>query len=245
MSRSASMTGIVVAVDGSAESARAVPIGLALAQRLKVPLSVLTVVRDIRHDGPDRIDELDATLGELPFGIERRIVQADAVATTIAQEADRAIACMATHAAIFDEQGLKGSIAELVINSATGPVLVVGPACTGELAVDRIVVGIDPSHDQAALVAWATRLAYQLDVAVDLVHVDAGDGAALGPKVRRLQPGTDETVAARLIHEADGAMLAVGSHARTGLDRLVRGSVGGAVFGSARQPVLVIGPHAS
>ncbi len=240
-----SLRGVVVPVDGSPESARAVPIGLALARRLDVPLSVLTVVRDIRRDAPDRIDELDATLGPLPYGIERRVVQASAIGRTIAEEAGDAIACMATTAELFDDHGLKGSIAELVISAATSPVLVVGPACAEALDVDRIMVAVDPSHDQAALINWAARLAYQLGVELDLVHVDVGDGAALGPKVRRLHLGSDEHVAQRLIAEGDGAMLAVGSHARAGLDRLVQGSVAGAVFRTARQPVLVVGPHAA
>lgn len=244
MSRSESLTAVVVPVDGSPESARAVPTGLTLAQQLKVPLTILTVVRDIRRDAPERIDELDATLGDLPFGIERRVVQASAIGTTIAEESGNAIACMATSAELFDEHGLKGSIAELVIAAATSPVVVVGPACAPELEVDRLVVAVDPSHEQSALVTWSTRLAYQLGVELDLVHVDIGDRAELGPKVRRLQLGIDENVADRLVAEAEGAMLAMGSHARTGLDRLVQGSVAGAVFKAARQPVLVIGPRA-
>lgn len=246
MNAPADLRQVVLPVDGSPESVRALPLAARFGSLFEIPVVVVSVVEDLRREGAERIGELEKLLADLPDHIERKIVQAGAPARAIAEESADALVCMATSARLFDDEGIRGSVAEFVTASARGPVVVLGPEGETEPTIDRVVVGIDPSHDQRALTAWATRIAYHAGWPVDYVHVDPGGASpvALGPKVRRIEAVGPRSVASLLDDEAEGALLAIGSHGRTGFDRLLDGSVGGKLFTLTAQPVMVLGPQA-
>ena len=235
---------VVVPVDGSDDSVRAIPLASRLAAALGSELVVVSVVSDFRSEAPALVDRLRDQLAELPPTIERRIVQSRTVAHTIAEESAGGILCIATTAQPFDDEGFRHTISDAVIAAASSPVIVLGPKCDDEASISRIVVAIDPSHEQDGIAYWSTRLGYQLDVPVDFVHVaDGGPAPELGAKIRSLGTAGGQTVADRLLEEADGALLAMGSHGRTGFRRLIQGSVGAAAIPRATVPVLILGPN--
>ena len=234
---------VVVPVDGSDDSVRAIPLASRLAAALGSELVIVSVVSDFRSEAPALVDRLAEQLADLPQGIERRIVQSRTVATTIAEESAGGILCIATTAQPFDAEGFRHTISDAVIAAATSPVIVLGPKCAVDAAIARIVVAIDPSHEQDGIAYWSTRLGYQLDVPVDFVHVADEPHPELGEKTRSLTTKDGQAVADRLLEEADGALLAMGSHGRTGFRRLIQGSVGAAVIPHATAPVLILGPN--
>jgi nucleotide-binding universal stress UspA family protein len=138
-------------------------------------------------------------------------------------------------------------VTDSLIAAATSPVVVLGPHCPDLTPIDRIVVAVDPDHDQKGLLYWSTRLGYDMGVPVELVHVAvAGTDPAVpddDSRVRLLTTTPGQSVADRLLAEADGALLAMGSHGRTGFRRLIQGSVGAALIPRSRVPVLILGPN--
>lgn len=238
---------VVVPVDGTDTSIRAVPLASRLAAVLDAELVVVSVVSNFRTDAPTRMAWLAEELGALPDTVERRIVQADAVATTLAEESEGALVCLATTADPFEGDGFRHTVTDELISAATSPVIVLGPNCSPDAAIGRIVVAIDPTHEQTGLAAWATRLGYEMSLPVEFLHVvpdDAPDeDPDLGPKIRIVERAAGESVPERLLAESEGAMLAMGSHGRTGFRRLIQGSVGAAVIAKSPVPVLVLGPN--
>ena len=234
---------VVVPVDGSDESVRAVPLGSRLASVLGSELVVVSVISDFRSEAPALVERLRVLLDDLPAAVERRIVQSRTVAATLAEESSGGLVCIATTAEPFDDDGFRHTVTDGLIAAATSPVVVLGPRCPAEAAIARIVVAVDPAHDQDGLLYWSTRLGYELKVPVDLVHVATTDAVDAGPNVRVLGADGAGSVADRLVAETEGALLAMGSHGRTGFRRLIQGSVGAAVIARATAPVLVLGPN--
>ena len=239
---------VVVPVDGSDESTRAIPLASMLAAVLDSELVVVSVVSDFRNEAAALVDRLHDQLQELPATVERRIVQSATVVRTLAEESAGGLVCIATTAEPFDDEGFRHSVTDSLIAAATSPVIVLGPKCDDTVSIDRVVVAVDPSHDQEGLAYWSTRLGYDMKVPVDFVHVtdsetDTGEVRAEDSKVRTLVPGSGQSVAECLIETADGALLAMGSHGRTGFRRLIQGSVGAAVIPHSGVPVLILGPN--
>lgn len=235
---------VVVPIDGSDDSFRAIPLAARLADALGCELVVVSVITDFRSEARPLVDRLRDRLHDLPAAIERRIVQSRTIASTIAEEASDGIVCMATSAQLFEDDGFRYTVTDRVIAAATSPVIVLGPQCPQDATISRVVVAIDPEHEQTGLARWSTRLGYELDVPVEFVHVATGDTAPLGEKVRELQTAAGQSVADRLLEESADALLAMGSHGRTGFRRLIQGSVGAAVIPRASAPVMALGPEA-
>jgi len=236
---------VVVPIDGTDDSARAVGLATRLAATLDIELVPVSVIESFRHDASTRVERLRELLADVPSSVERRIVQARFPARAIAEESIDGIVCLATTSQPFDDDGFHHSVVDQLVASATSPVIVLGPKCKPDPELSRVVVAIDPEHDQKGLVYWATQLGYHLSIPVEHVHVAETAPAGLGSKVRHdpLPPG--QSVADRLIELAEGALLVMGSHGRTGFSRLVQGSVGAAVLPTATQPVMILGPNAS
>jgi nucleotide-binding universal stress UspA family protein len=236
---------VVVPVDGTRSSARSLSLASRLAEWLESELVIVSVIDDFRTEAPARMAWLDDLLGDLPTSVKRRIVQARSVATTIAEESADGLVCIATTAEPFDADGIRHTVTDGLVAASASPVVVVGPECPADAGIDRVVVAIDPDHEQDGLATWATWLAYHLRVPLEFVHVADGAPPDLGPKVRSLVPADGESVADRLVAASDGGLLAMGSHGRTGFHRLVSGSVGAAVIPHATAPVLILGPNAA
>ncbi len=179
----------------------------------------------------------------------------------ITEAATRGMVCMATSAKLLPHDGHFGSYAANALRHATHPVVVVGPKAEPTLEVDRVVVPVDGSELSERAVpiaaAFATALSAQLWV-VTVVNADQATAAqAAGVEiesgyVRRLaRPYAGQW---DVLHGADPAgqildfaapnsLIAMSSHGRGGLVRLVSGSVTMAVVASAGAPVVVVPPN--
>jgi nucleotide-binding universal stress UspA family protein len=140
------------------------------------------------------------------------------------------------------------------------------------VSVDKLLVAIDFSRCSEAVLPYARSLAQQYDSTLFLVHVISPEVLALDPsaaetahaQAERLMEdlktsgqlegvrykrilGEGETWEGlnRLIEEEGIALLIVGTHGRTGLKKLVLGSVAESIFRRSPRPVLTIGPRVS
>ncbi|MGV9796720.1 universal stress protein [Mycobacterium sp. NPDC003449] len=140
-----------------------------------------------------------------------------------------------------------GSVSDLVVHHAPRPVLVCSQHMVSSeyeaLAQGPIVVGVDgsPGADRAA--AAAGRLFGGRDVrSVAVDDGDAGDVAA-AHRVRRFRGSGAGATADALVAFADeqhAAALVVGSRGRSGLRKVLLGSVAAATLQRTYRPVLVV-----
>ncbi len=171
---------------------------------------------------------------------------------------------MATHSRPAPIRGVLGSVAEEVLAKSPIPVLLVPPACQRPWpAMDRlrVLVALDGSPRAEQVVHPAAQLAAALDAELILVrvsndHEDPADETTQHYLERIEQTLAEERVAVQ-IHSATGRpaeqllvladqlpahVIAMATHGRTGLERLLIGSVTTEVLRRATVPVLVVGP---
>ena len=182
------------------------------------------------------------------------------------------LVCMSTHGRSGPGLALFGSIAEAVLRRIDVPVVFVGPSVTSasNQNFEQLVVCLDGSEtaDAAVPVAlslsrdidadlWLVRVAdsdWRLDVPSTL-EVDALEAAPL-QRVAHALSDSDVSVTWETLHGANPAaaivefarslsspVIAMTTHGRTGLARVVAGSVTMSVVHQAACPVLVIRSH--
>lgn len=183
---------------------------------------------------------------------------ADAIVERAASGAT-SLLCMASRGRGPIAEATLGSVSAEVVRRSPVPVVLVGPGLLFPgTSIRRIVVGIDGSsiaHD--ALDAAAT-LGDRLGVALDLIMAvepgapvtDVPEEAALRRSAGHLAPSSvswdvmhDHDPVRALAARAGGAgdtLIVVGTHGRTGLDRLVLGSVAHGLVRHAGGPVMVV-----
>jgi nucleotide-binding universal stress UspA family protein len=189
----------------------------------------------------------------------------------VASKADLVV--MTTHARGPVGRLLLGSFADQIMRRALVPVLLVpprdpAPALTPEPTLSRVVIPLDGSHLAEQVLGPAAELARLLDVPCTLLRVvepqDTASGFADGgPSVkatsylggvagvlraRGLEVQLDVVAGhrtAEIILEQAGEhdLIALATHGRGGLGRLLLGSVAERVIRAARCPVLVYRPE--
>ncbi len=105
-------------------------------------------------------------------------------------------------------------------------------------AVNLILVPIDFSPGSESAAAYAFWLAGRLGARLRVLHVFGGLGhasAGVAPDVRR-----DLIAAEQEAREAGADLIVMGTHGRSGLRRMVLGSVAEQVVRSAHCPVLTL-----
>jgi nucleotide-binding universal stress UspA family protein len=261
---------VVVPVDGSPRSETAVPIGVALASRLKAGLDLL-VVRPSQDEELARayLEKVSVPPGavEVRRRVEDNRVPADAILAH-ASKPD-VLVCMATHGHTGVGEAVCGSTAEAVLRDATRPIVLVGPHARPELAwrePPTILVCVGSSPDESGIPALAD-FATSLDATVRLVTVViVGDGLERDPVVdpdrvaalerlvgafeRRGVPASYEILPGHdlwppINAAADAvpaALVAVASESRAGLARILLGSDAMTVVRHSRQPVVALHP---
>jgi nucleotide-binding universal stress UspA family protein len=174
---------------------------------------------------------------------------------------------MSSHGRAGISRWLFGSVAEAVLRRSGRPVLVVpavaAPTRAAHAAPRRVVVALDGSSAGEAVLDPAVGLARALDAGLVLLRVveadDSGAAAeagcylgALAQRVRgrvahtelRVEAGSPalriEVAAAGLAPLA----LAMATHGRTGLDRVLMGSVAADALRRTRLPTLLVRPSA-
>ncbi|MFB6171057.1 MAG: universal stress protein [Haloarculaceae archaeon] len=166
-----------------------------------------------------------------------------------------------------------GSVAERVVRSAPVPVLTVGPSAPTDGEVDGVLVPTDGSAAAATALPHAFELAtrygatvHALSVVDDAVYgieasmtgfvddlstaseeaveVVASRAPADCSLVTAVERGTPHAEIDAYVAAHDVDLVAMGTHGRSGLERLVLGSVTARVVRSAPVPVLAVPPDA-
>lgn len=248
---------IVVALDHSPQAERALEPAASLARRWSAPLAAVTVALA----GTDPAD--DRYLGEVAdrcadLVVERHVlsaVDADPALLRFVGERPESLLCLGSHGRSGLGHLLLGSVSEAIVRHLGRPVLLVGPEGGHPVADGPVVVPLDGSAASTAIVPEAVRWAAALDSRVELVHVgdDPGpDGPeavaaahadAPAPVTSRILAGDDPAEA--LIGEVvdtGASIVAMTTHGRSGLSRVVLGSVAARVVHRSPVPVLLLRP---
>jgi nucleotide-binding universal stress UspA family protein len=177
------------------------------------------------------------------------------------EEAD--LVAMSTHGRSGLDRLRFGSVAEGVVRRAPVPVLLVrGPGAWDRGGIERILVPLDRSAASETVLPIVACLAGPFDFAVHLLHVieivlDDRDAEAYLARVAAtlearglrvsatVRAGLPAEIIPAVRAETDSGLIAMSTHGRTGLDRLLVGSVAERVLRSVSVPVLLWKPPAS
>jgi nucleotide-binding universal stress UspA family protein len=257
---------VVVPLDGSEFAARALPPARALAGLLGARI---VLVATHWEDGMGAAREYLAVqargLGDAPVS-SIVVHDRDARDAILLQAEDPgAIVCMSTHGRGGVGQAVLGSLAEQVVRSAHRPVVLIGPAVDLSMPIERggeLVVGVDGSEAAEASIATAHRLARLLDLEPWIVQVLPG-GKPIVPAPRAAEsayvrwladrfPDDGRPARWKVLHGLDPAhtfagdarrssatLVAVATHGRSGVGRIVLGSVAVRVVRESHCPVVV------
>jgi nucleotide-binding universal stress UspA family protein len=171
---------------------------------------------------------------------------------------------MATHSRAAPLRAVLGSVAEEVLRTSHVPMLLIPPSCekpwpvTGPL---RVLVALDGSPIAEQVLVPALELADALDADLDLVRVvddeapTAHDVAeqylrqlveslrGRAPRLRlQVLTGNPADRILELARREPAHVIAMATHGRSGLGRILMGSVTTAMLQRADIPLLVVGP---
>ena len=259
-------TCVVVPLDGSSASARSLQPARAIARAFDADLNLVSVVMpSFVSTVTDRIRGQAAQAGILEPSITLDIssmAPADRLLATLDDDPGLLL-CMATTGRSRFGQVL-GSVAEALLRSRTGPFVLIGPECHPDAfgGGGPLIVPVDGSDTADSVLGLVELWCEHTAMTPHVVTVVAPDGAAPDSEraiggastARRraeLLPGADWEVlhhakpAAAITEHAldvDASMIAIATHGRTGLPRVVLGSVAMEIARHAPCPVLVHRP---
>lgn len=263
---------LLVPLDGSPASARALPVAVALAAQMKIPTTLLTVVTSDTSAELAR-ERLAADAARLPDGADVEVVRGSSVRTVLlgrlAVEPD-ALVVMATHAPTAVGKLFLGSISDDAVQQATGPIILIGPRAASADPLDRfdrVIACVDESPECERLAPLLAELSGQLTVDLTLLGVVAPargrrrDGSSvevvaatpvqtMGRRMRELDVVVDEEVLvndhpAQAIVEfavSPRSIIAIATRGRDPHERLREASLAVSVIRQATCPVLLYGP---
>ncbi|MEO7573022.1 MAG: universal stress protein [Acidimicrobiales bacterium] len=259
---------VLVPVDLSGESERAILPALRLASRLDATVCLFSWSFDEGEAAAAKRYLIDLA-GRLPAPASVQVTVTDdsSAAPSIAGWAARegGTICMATIGRSGLGHALLGSVAEETLRLVDQPLVLVGPH-VGDIPLgDRtaLVAGVDGSALSAAMLPVASAWARRLGLPLHLVHVV--EPGSPYPGVAGALDALDRDRLAQLVNQAAGEpplevdllygdpataiagfadrhaeLLAVATHGRTGLARAVLGSVALRTVHRAHCPVLVV-----
>ena len=253
---------LLVPVDGSRVSERALPVATGLARRVGADVVLMTTAWSGLEGSDERyLASLAKKDGDVVVAtaVVPSLEAAAAIEHEAGERADTTI-CMASHGRGGFRWAMLGSVAEEVVRKASAPLLLVGrhaePVADDAAA---IVVAWDGTQRSLSIVPAACDWAEMLGTAIHFVrvvhpldvepkdHTDDALAAAVevararGLKVERTRE-RDAYFSGRLADvagERNAAMIAMTTHARTGIERVAIGSVTMGSVGAAPCPVLV------
>ena len=252
---------LIVPVDGSDAAERAVHVAQRLVPQLdKCDLLIMTASGP---DDKDRRDYLDNLVGQATVpGVRATFVEDPVPALAIARLAEsmpNATVCMATHGRGRIATPFLGSVATAVLRQSTMPVLLVGPQCeTAWWHSPAKLIACWSGGESDAVLTWSPRWADDLGAEFWLesvfhpldLHMAANPDAEfepalalLGPDVHaHLLPVRGDYPAGAIVQSArdlPATLLAMTTHARTGIADTTLGSVAMDVVHHSPCPVLV------
>lgn len=258
------LTRVLVPLDGTSTAQRALEPAARIARQVGRPLELVTVQDPVNGRWARDLDGLaESTHYE---DVEVEVVCGGwpgEIIVDLAREYPGTLVCLAARHRDRVDRIVLGSVSTHVIQSGAGPVLIVGPGFRPQPSLTRyrrLVVCLDGSPRAAASVATAQRYAEHAGLSIDLVHVvESGEDPAaeragaehLAGPGRRLRAagfrvgsvvltGADpaESIAG-LLREDPATIAVVGSHGRTGLARMLLGSVTMDLIERSPVPLLV------
>jgi nucleotide-binding universal stress UspA family protein len=260
---------LIVPVDGSDASWRAVDVAVALARRADATLEIVEVVADDlgAADADRRLAErrsqhdtagVDTTIAVL--------VTQGSIAAALGGKLDahpEATIVMASHGR-GRSAALVGSVTEELLQTAYGPVLVVGPHCTTTDFDGPIIVAVDGSTAAESTLPLAAAWGIELRVEPWIVEVadprvetsgDATESAYPARIAQALARESGHPVRFEVLHGSDvhdevadfadslhASLVVASTHGRTGMARFMIGSTAAAIVRHARCPVLLVRP---
>jgi nucleotide-binding universal stress UspA family protein len=264
---------VYVPLDGSQIADAAIQPGVQLARRAGAPLVLMAARWPDARDTMMRsyLDAHVAFLGgPVESWVISDHGPVEAIVEAAAEPG--ALVCMATHGRGALRAAVLGSVARAVVREARSSLVLVGPKVDGGwLLADRasIMVGTDGSDGALAAAFAAAGIARAIEASVELALVippvdnvrrglprrdrrAIADLAALRDAVRERGVHVDAwplhgfNAASELVNrvrERGSSLIGVGSHGRSGVPRIVLGSVSEAVVRNASVPVIIAGPR--
>lgn len=263
---------ILVPLDGSAMSARALPVGVALGAAMDSPVRAVSVAS--ASEEADRTTAIGAQVAGFD-GVDAEVIVSDAaVADVLAELIEKGpgiLPCISTVGHSHTGAAL-GSTSEGLLSRTFGPLVLVGPSCNTDFELaGTILATVDGSSFSEAAVPLATSwaIAFGLDVEIIEVHdPSAGSafrstgGADIGSESSHVhsvasdvQREIGRTVNFEVLHNrhperaivehtlsTGAALLTMATHGKSGLGRIVLGSVTMATVHRAPCPVVTIRP---
>jgi nucleotide-binding universal stress UspA family protein len=257
---------VVVPVDFSAESDRALVTAPVLAGWAGAGVELLTVVEP--SERPDVEPKLAETARRLGSETTFRIVESggppEAVLLTEVHAGRKELWCVGTHArGRFSELFLE-SLSEDLVREAHMPVVLVGPHCTTAPTGRFLAVALDCTDESEAILPAAADLAPALGMTLRLLQVaesgadplpaDTVETGYLAHVAAKINPITRTEVDYDVLHGHDPAhqiadyvsvhpdvgMIALATRGLAGRARLIRGSTAFELAHRAKVPVLIL-----
>ena len=254
---------VLVPVDDTALSHRAIRVATKVAWALDVPVQLVTVVSPGIEKLESRL-ELEALAAVVTDSARPPLVlESNDVACALVEESarQRALLCMSTHARTALGSLVLGSTSAGVSGRAKDPVVLVGPNAVPMDRLDALVVA-SPADDRAAsALDAALQVAAPAHASMHLVRVEAEDAdeptiAAANRDVQSLlERCTEAHVAARpdvvascdvagalvwAVEDVRADLLVLSARHHPTFERLLGGDVVREVVRRARCPVLVV-----
>jgi len=260
---------VIVPVDGSDASWRAVDAAVELGRRCDASVEIVEVV----FDQPD-VDEAIARLAERLETHDTEGVSvtthvelaAESVADAIGQLIERqpdALVAMASHGR-GRSAALLGSVTEELLQRTFGPILVVGPKMTSPGFAGPIVVTVDGSRASESVLPLAAAWGIELRTEPWIVEVadpdvvvapDISESAYPARLAHKLSHDSGHSVQFEVLHgkvvhdevvsfadSISASLIVASTHGRTGMSRFVIGSTAAAFVRHASCPVLLVRP---
>jgi nucleotide-binding universal stress UspA family protein len=253
---------LLVPLDGTDDGMRSLPVAARLASAVNADVVLVAAELPGSAEEPSKVwlDRAAATLG--PRGARTEIVSSVEVADAlraIAVDEPHTTVCMATHARPGVGYAWFGSVAEAVLRDLQAPVVLVGPRCdVGWRPGGPIVVALDGSREALQALGTAIEWGRMLGAGITVVHV-------AHPLDTNLVPDTVLEAAATQHPDADlrtcvlrsrepeweivdyargvnASLVVCSTHGRTGIRRVLMGSVAIGIVRRATCPVLVQRP---
>lgn len=256
------ITRVVVPLDGTKEAESAVAPALWVARSLNTPIELVTVYNAVRHTWAQQIDDVADRLNY--ENVEVVCVGSgwpgDVVVETVTEQPGTLL-CMATHNRDQFSRLVLGSVTEHVIRTLHSPIMLIGPQFrpTGTPAHYRhILVCLTADGTDQTSLDIARTWARQLSLEIQLAHVISpshrsshqiehdmtkianslnADGIPTTWTIQTADRPADGLKT--LINERSDAIIALNSHRRVGLTRLVLGSISSELLETSPAPLLL------
>lgn len=244
---------VLVPIDLTDESARALPVAAAMARRAQAEIVALLVTS--KHGDPelDRFEATEFLDRHGGHGVDVWLDPGDDVAEAIATHAreQSMLVCMSSHGRGAVGELMVGSVATAVERQRVGPVMLVGPEVMGWTEPSSLLVCCDDSQAASALVPLAREWCEAMNLRPEVVHVQVPGGrpgrrtairvaSALNVPVGLQSGSVPAWTIAELAAERPGAVVMVATATTGRMARLLRGSTTRDLVAKSTVPVVAV-----